>query len=97
MSFRSLMLAFALCCAVLAPAARADDTARADLLALWQKMFATRDLAFSADIVSIDKKGRETRSQPKEISVLREHRAALEFPTSTLQPIKIDKGRITTV
>lgn len=63
MFFRSLMLVFVLCCAVLAPAARADDSARADLLALWQKMFATRDLAFSADIVSIDKKGREMRSQ----------------------------------
>lgn len=43
-------------------------------------------------------KGREASSrQPREISVLKEHRAALEFPTSTLQPIKIEKGRITTI
>ena len=43
-------------------------------------------------------KGRESRtSQPREISVLKEHRAALEFPTSTLQPIKLDNGRITTL
>jgi Rrf2 family iron-sulfur cluster assembly transcriptional regulator len=43
-------------------------------------------------------KGREASNrQPREISVLKEHRAALEFPTSTLQPIKIEKGRITTI
>jgi len=43
-------------------------------------------------------KGREANSRrPREISVLKEHRAALEFPTSTLQPIKIDNGRITTL
>ncbi|MBN9427796.1 MAG: Fe-S cluster assembly transcriptional regulator IscR [Burkholderiales bacterium] len=42
-------------------------------------------------------KGKETKAQPKEISVLKEHRAALEFPTSTLQPIKLDNGRITTL
>jgi Rrf2 family iron-sulfur cluster assembly transcriptional regulator len=43
-------------------------------------------------------KGREASSRrPREISVLKEHRAALEFPTSTLQPIKIDNGRITTI
>jgi hypothetical protein len=28
--------------------------------------------------------------------VLKEHRAALEFPTSTLQPIRFDNGRLTT-
>ena len=63
MSVRSLMLFFVLCCAALVPAARADDSARAELIGLWQKMFDARDLAFSADIVTIDKKGRETRSQ----------------------------------
>jgi Rrf2 family iron-sulfur cluster assembly transcriptional regulator len=43
-------------------------------------------------------KGRQASSQqPRAISVLKEHRAALEFPTSTLQPIKFDNGRITTI
>jgi hypothetical protein len=60
---RTLLLCLAMVFGLAVPTARADDTARADLLALWQKMFATRDLAFSAEIVSIDKKGRETRSQ----------------------------------
>jgi Rrf2 family transcriptional regulator, iron-sulfur cluster assembly transcription factor len=40
---------------------------------------------------------RDPRKQPREISVLREHRAALEFPTSTLQTISLDNGRITTL
>ena len=40
---------------------------------------------------------RDPRKQPREISVLREHRAALEFPTSTLQTIRVDNGRITTL
>lgn len=41
---------------------------------------------------------RPTReSQGTTVSVLKEHRAALEFPTSTLQAIKIDNGRITTL
>lgn len=63
MLMRTLLLCLAMVFGLAVPTARADDTARADLLALWQKMFATRDLAFSAEIVSIDKKGRETRSQ----------------------------------
>ncbi len=42
-------------------------------------------------------RGRETKAPPKQISVLREHRAALEFPTSTLQPINIHGARVTTV
>jgi len=42
-------------------------------------------------------RGRETRSPSKQISVLREHRAALEFPTSTLQPINVHGARVTTV
>ena len=63
---------------------------------LTKRMVEYLDSVTLGDLVQ-QQKGRETRSQPKEISVLREHRAALEFPTSTLQPIKIDKGRITTV
>jgi len=40
-------------------------------------------------------RSRETRQAPRQISVLREHRAALEFPTSTLQPIRVDGTRLT--
>ncbi len=42
-------------------------------------------------------RGRETKAPPKQISVLREHRAALEFPTSTLQPINMQGARVTSV
>lgn len=42
-------------------------------------------------------KGREAESRPREISVLKEHRAALDFPTSTLQSIRLANGRLTTV
>lgn len=42
-------------------------------------------------------RGRETKAPPKQISVLREHRAALEFPTSTLQPINIHGARVTSI
>jgi Rrf2 family iron-sulfur cluster assembly transcriptional regulator len=40
-------------------------------------------------------RSRETRQAPRQISVLREHRAALEVPTSTLQPIRVDGTRLT--
>ena len=40
-------------------------------------------------------RSRETRQAPRQISVRREHRAALEFPTSTLQPIRLDGTRLT--
>jgi Rrf2 family iron-sulfur cluster assembly transcriptional regulator len=40
---------------------------------------------------------RESPSTPRQVSVLREHRAALEFPTSTLQPIDFDGSRRTSV
>lgn len=46
------------------PAALADEAAvRAELVAQWQKMFVSRNLAFSATISSTDKKGRVTRSE----------------------------------
>lgn len=61
-----------------------------------KRMIEYLDSVSLADLVE-QQKGRETHSHPKEISVLKEHRAALEFPTSTLQPIKIEKGRITTL
>jgi Rrf2 family iron-sulfur cluster assembly transcriptional regulator len=40
---------------------------------------------------------RESPSSPRQVSVLREHRAALEFPTSTLQPIDFDGSRLTSI
>lgn len=40
-------------------------------------------------------RSRDTRQMPRQVSVLREHRAALEFPTSTLQPIRLDGTRVT--
>jgi Rrf2 family iron-sulfur cluster assembly transcriptional regulator len=40
-------------------------------------------------------RSREVKQAPRQISVLREHRAALEFPTSTLQPIRVDGTRVT--
>lgn len=65
MTLRSLLMSAALLFALFAPqAVRADDvSARAELVALWQKMFDARDLAFSADIRSTDKKGRVSRSE----------------------------------
>lgn len=42
-------------------------------------------------------KERAGRTQSRDISVLKEHRAALEYPTSTLQSIKLDNGRLTTL
>ena len=42
-------------------------------------------------------RGREAKAPPKQISVLREHRAALEFPTSTLQTINTNGARVTSV
>jgi len=40
-------------------------------------------------------RARESEQAPRPVSVLREHRAALEFPTSTLQPIRVDGTRAT--
>lgn len=37
------------------------------------------------------------KGSTRDISVRNEHRAALEYPTSTLQPIKLEKGRLTTI
>ncbi len=47
-----------------------------------------------ADMVE-QQRSREVKQAPRQISVLREHRAALEFPTSTLQPIRLDGTRVT--
>ena len=46
----------------------------------------------------VDKQRHKGGAEPaKKVSVLREHRAALEFPTSTLQPIGRLGSRLTTV
>ena len=46
----------------------------------------------------VDGQRESTRSvSSRDVSVRSEHREALEFPTSTLQPIKIEKGRLTTI
>lgn len=42
-------------------------------------------------------KERAGRSQQRDVSVVKEHRTALDYPTSTLQQIKLDKGRLTTL
>ena len=61
-----------------------------------RKMIEYLDSVSLADLVE-KQRGREAKSAPaKPVSVLREHRAALEFPTSTLQPIRIDGTRVTT-
>lgn len=65
MSIRSVLMTAALAVAsVVSLPVKADDAsaARAELTALWQKMFESRDLAFSAVVVTTDKKGREHRS-----------------------------------
>jgi Rrf2 family iron-sulfur cluster assembly transcriptional regulator len=44
----------------------------------------------------VDKQRQHAQQEPtRKVSVLREHRAALEFPTSTLQPIGMQGSRVT--
>jgi Rrf2 family iron-sulfur cluster assembly transcriptional regulator len=46
----------------------------------------------------VDKQRMRAQAEPsKRVSVLREHRAALEFPTSTLQPISSQGSRLTSL
>ncbi len=59
-----------------------------------KKMIEYLDSVPLVDLVD-QQRARETTQAPKQISVLREHRAALEFPTSTLQPIRVDGTRAT--
>lgn len=61
-----------------------------------KKMIEFLDGVTLQDLVE-QQRGRETKAPPKQISVLREHRAALEFPTSTLQPINMQGSRVTSV
>lgn len=67
---------------------------------LWTQL--NRKMVEYLDSVSLgelvdQQRGRESKQVPRPVSVLREHRAALEFPTSTLQPIRVDGTRATTV
>ncbi len=67
---------------------------------LWSTL--TKKMIEYLDSVSLyslvdGQKERLGRTQPRDISVIKEHRAALEFPTSTLQEIKLDNGRLTTL
>jgi Rrf2 family iron-sulfur cluster assembly transcriptional regulator len=59
-----------------------------------RKMIEYLDSVSLADLVD-GQRARNAEAAPKQISVLREHRAALEFPTSTLQPIRVDGTRAT--
>lgn len=63
---------------------------------LTRKMIEYLDSVSLADLVE-GQRGKEGQEAPRQVSVLREHRAALEFPTSTLQPIRVEGGRLTTV
>lgn len=61
-----------------------------------KKMIEYLDSVSLGELVD-QQRGRDARQAPRQVSVLREHRAALEFPTSTLQPIRVDGTRATTV
>ena len=60
-----------------------------------RKMIEYLDSVSLADLVE-GQRTKDSQTGPKQVSVLREHRAALEFPTSTLQPIRVDGTRVTT-
>jgi Rrf2 family transcriptional regulator, iron-sulfur cluster assembly transcription factor len=60
-----------------------------------KKMLEYLDSVSLADLVD-GQRAKETVIPQRHISVLREHRAALEFPTSTLQPIRLEGGRLMT-
>jgi Rrf2 family transcriptional regulator, iron-sulfur cluster assembly transcription factor len=67
---------------------------------LWSNL--NRKMIEYLDSVSLQElveqqRGREAQPAARKVSVLREHRAALEFPTSTLQPMIQRSTRTTTV
>jgi Rrf2 family transcriptional regulator, iron-sulfur cluster assembly transcription factor len=61
-----------------------------------RKMIEYLDSVSLQELVD-QQRARESQPPAKQISVLREHRAALEFPTSTLQPMITRGSRVTTV
>ena len=60
-----------------------------------RKMIEFLDSVSLQELVE-QQRGREGKTASRQVSVLREHRAALEFPTSTLQPINVHGARVTT-
>ena len=80
--------------------ANCDDDHECMTHELWanlnKKMIEYLDSVSLVELVD-QQRTREAKQAPKQVSVLREHRAALEFPTSTLQPIRVDGTRATTV
>jgi Rrf2 family iron-sulfur cluster assembly transcriptional regulator len=75
-----------------------DDDGQCMTHELWstlnKKIVEFLDSISLAEMVE-QQRSREVKQAPRQISVLREHRAALEFPTSTLQPIRVDGTRLT--
>ena len=61
-----------------------------------QKMIEFLDSVSLSDLVE-QQRGREVERPRQHVSILREHRAALQFPTSTLQPIRADGSRLTSL
>ena len=58
-----------------------------------KRMIEYLDSVSLQDLVE-QQRGRDHQAPTRQISVLREHRAALELPTSTLQPIDSDGMRV---
>jgi Rrf2 family iron-sulfur cluster assembly transcriptional regulator len=58
-----------------------------------KRMIDYLDSVSLQDLVD-QQRARDQKAPAKQISVLREHRAALELPTSTLQPIDADGTRV---
>ncbi len=57
-----------------------------------QRMIEYLDSVSLSELVE-QQRLRASEQPAKEVSAIREHRAALEFPTSTLQPIRVDGTR----
>ena len=60
-----------------------------------KRMIDYLDSVSLQDLVD-QQRARDQKAPARQISVLREHRAALELPTSTLQPIDADGTRVNT-
>ncbi|MFT3803268.1 MAG: Fe-S cluster assembly transcriptional regulator IscR [Burkholderiaceae bacterium] len=77
-----------------------DDGTQCMTHELWtnltRKMVEYLDSVSLADLVD-GQRAKDQDAPSRKVSVLREHRAALEFPTSTLQPIHMDGTRLNTV
>ncbi|MCP5264779.1 MAG: Fe-S cluster assembly transcriptional regulator IscR [Burkholderiaceae bacterium] len=61
-----------------------------------RKMIDYLDSVTLASLVE-GQRERQAGGAPRAVPAVKEHRAALEFPTSTLQSIKLDNGRLTTL